>query len=177
MNVSAALITGAFCFPTASHILETDVFPELVLLFCLHVELFGSSHPQIFLCPLYCPCDAVSISCFSLGRITKWGCNFKASKVGELNRGLINALRKVSFNLMPRWTNSSIVISSYPPAIKRQVKSKSYPCIQVLCLNTLRNYTHKSKSLGHFSPFFELCVHCNRWTIFLLLTINYFPVF
>lgn len=58
MNVSAALITGAFCFPTASHILETDVFPELALLFCLRVELFGSSHPQIFLCPLYCPHDA-----------------------------------------------------------------------------------------------------------------------
>lgn len=94
----------------------------------------------------------LSISCFSLGRITKWGYKFKASKVGELNRGLINTLRKVIFNLMPSWTNSNIMISNYPPAIKRQVKSKLYPCIQVLCLNTLRNDTHKSKSLGHFPP-------------------------
>lgn len=58
MNVSAALVTGALCFPMASHILETEVFPEMALLVCLHVEPFGSSHPQIFPCPLSCPGDA-----------------------------------------------------------------------------------------------------------------------
>lgn len=52
IDVSAALIAGALCFLMASHILEMEEFPEVALLICLYLEPFGSSHPQIFPCPL-----------------------------------------------------------------------------------------------------------------------------
>lgn len=81
INVSAALIAGAFCFLMAAHILEMEELQALLI--CLYLEPFGPSHPQISPCPLYCPGGAALTQLLlSRQEYQTGGCNFTDKNVG-----------------------------------------------------------------------------------------------
>lgn len=81
MNMSAALITGALCFPTASRVLETEVFPEMALLICLHVLHLIHLIPKSFLVHFTAQVMPLSISCFSLAELLSGGDNLKLARL------------------------------------------------------------------------------------------------
>lgn len=81
VNEHVSCITGALCFPTASHVLETEVFPEMALLICLYVLHLIHLIPKSFLVHFTAQVMPLSISCFSLAELLSGGDNLKLARL------------------------------------------------------------------------------------------------
>lgn len=143
----------SFLFHTASCVLETEGFSEVVLFLCLWshlVHLVTTSSLVHFTAQVM----QLSVSCFSPSGLSSGDNNFKASKAGKLNRSGEEVLTKIilPWCLAEKFSHQDIKLSLC------HQETKSYPSVQDG--HSHRGHAQKQES-GSLFPLSNLCVHYN----------------